>query len=142
MAERARKRGRDGARRVPAAARERVREFALELPGAAEDFPWGQSVVKVNRKIFVFLGPEDGDGPPGITVKLTDPQAHEHAMSVPGAVPTGYGLGRAGWVSVPLGAAGDGAPSAELLCDWTEESYRTVAPKRLVAELDAGRPAG
>jgi hypothetical protein len=25
----------------------------------------------------------------------------------------------------------------ELLCDWIEESYRIVAPKRLVAELDA-----
>ena len=27
---------------------------------------------------------------------------------------------------------------AELLCDWIEESYRIVAPKRLVAALEAG----
>lgn len=30
-----------------------------------------------------------------------------------------------------------GAPGAELICDWVEESYRTVATKKLVAELDA-----
>jgi hypothetical protein len=23
-----------------------------------------------------------------------------------------------------------------LLCDWVEESYRTIAPKRLIVELD------
>jgi len=140
MAERVMRQGRGDAWRDPLAVRERVREFALELPGAVEEFPWGECVVKVNRKIFVFLGAEDGDHPPGVTVKLTDPQIHEHAMSVPGAAPTGYGLGRAGWVSVPLDGAG--APTAELLCDWTEESYRTIAPKRLVAELDAGGRTG
>ncbi|MFH8366895.1 MmcQ/YjbR family DNA-binding protein [Streptomyces sp. NPDC018031] len=118
----------------PLAVRERVRAFALSLPGAVEEFPWGQSVIKVNKKIFVFLGAEEGTEPPGITVKLTHPEAHAHAMAAPGARPTGYGLGRAGWVSVPLG---DGAPPADLLCDWVEESYRVIAPKRLTARLDA-----
>ena len=28
-------------------------------------------------------------------------------------------------------------PPLGVLTDWVEESYRTVAPKRLVAELDA-----
>ena len=27
-----------------------IREFALRLPGAVEDFPWGESVAKVNKK--------------------------------------------------------------------------------------------
>ncbi|WP_101257527.1 MmcQ/YjbR family DNA-binding protein [Streptomyces barkulensis] len=134
MSDRTRGRGERGDAR---AVRERVREFALELPGAYEDFPWGDSVVKVNRKIFVFLRPDgsDDDHPPTVTVKLTDPGAHAHAMSAPGAVPTGYGLGRAGWVTIPLGEPE--APDAELLRDWVEESYRTIAPKRLVTELDA-----
>ncbi|GAA2424835.1 hypothetical protein GCM10010405_04110 [Streptomyces macrosporus] len=119
-----------------------MREFALELPGAFEDFPWNECVIKVNRKIFVFLFlghlvAGRGDSPPTVTVKLTHPETHAHALSVPGAVPTGYGLGRAGWVTVPL--AGTDAPPAELLCDWVEESYRTVAPKRTVALLDAER---
>ncbi|MFJ8079565.1 MmcQ/YjbR family DNA-binding protein [Streptomyces sp. NPDC096205] len=114
---------------------EKVRQFALGLPDAAEDFPWGETVVKVNKKVFVFLGVTDGGHPLGVTVKLKDETAHAHALSAPGAEPAGYGLGRAGWVSVPL--EGTGSPSADLLCDWVEDSYRAVAPKRLTAELDA-----
>ena len=37
-----------------------VLDFALRLPGAYEDHPWGESVAKVNKKVFVFMGhPED-----------------------------------------------------------------------------------
>lgn len=118
------------------AVRERVRRFALSLPGTVEEFPWGESVIKVNKKVFVFLGTDDDSYPPGITLKLTNPEAHAHALTAPGAEPAGYGLGKAGWVRVPL--AEKGAPAAELLCDWTEESYRVIAPKRLIAELDGG----
>ncbi|MFM9629922.1 MULTISPECIES: MmcQ/YjbR family DNA-binding protein [Streptomyces] len=114
---------------------EKVRRFALGLPGAAEEFPWGETVAKVDKKVFVFLGVTDGSYPLGLTVKLKDETAHAHALASPGAEPAGYGLGKAGWVSVPL--AGEGAPAAELLCDWVEESYRTIAPKRRTSELDA-----
>jgi predicted DNA-binding protein (MmcQ/YjbR family) len=113
--------------------RAQLRTFALSFPGAAEDFPWGERVVKVNRKVFVFLGSDERQGPPLMTVKLDE--SHGHAMSVEGAEPTGYGLGRAGWVNVPLGATD---VTIDLLRDWVEESYRIVAPKRLVAQLDAG----
>ncbi|MGW3913209.1 MmcQ/YjbR family DNA-binding protein [Streptomyces sp. NPDC005070] len=113
---------------------QKVRGFALGLPGASEEFPWGETVAKVNAKVFVFLGLDDGSYPLGVTVKLKDEAAHAHALTSPGAVPAGYGLGRAGWVRVPLEE--QGAPAAELLCDWVEESYRVIAPKRLIAELD------
>jgi hypothetical protein len=39
-------------------------------------------------------------------------------------------------VRVPLEE--QGAPAAELLCDWVEESYRVIAPKKLITELDRG----
>ncbi|MFF7308378.1 MmcQ/YjbR family DNA-binding protein [Streptomyces sp. NPDC008137] len=114
---------------------EKVREFALGLPGAVEEFPWGESVAKVNKKVFVFLGVQDGSYPLGVTVKLKDETAHAHALAGPGAEPAGYGLGKAGWVAIPLER--EGAPAAPVLCDWVEESYRVIAPKRLIAELDA-----
>ncbi|MDT0483383.1 MmcQ/YjbR family DNA-binding protein [Streptomyces doebereineriae] len=114
---------------------DKVREFALGLPGAAEEFPWGETVAKVNKKVFVFLGVSDGSYPMGVTVKLKDAEAHAHALTSPGAEPAGYGLGKAGWVRVPL--AEKGSPATDLLCDWIEESYRAIAPKRLIAELDA-----
>ncbi|WP_409468245.1 MmcQ/YjbR family DNA-binding protein [Streptomyces sp. HC307] len=113
---------------------EKVREFALGLPGAGEEFPWGESVAKVNKKVFVFLGVDDGSHPLGLTVKLKDETSHAHALTSPGAEPAGYGLGRSGWVRIPLEPKG--TPGAELLCDWVEESYRAIAPKRLIAELD------
>ena len=51
---------------------EKVREFALGMPGAVEEFPWGESVAKVNKKVFVFLGVADGSYPLGVTVKLKE----------------------------------------------------------------------
>ncbi|AMW14173.1 MmcQ/YjbR family DNA-binding protein [Streptomyces collinus] len=113
---------------------EKVRAFALGLPDAVEEFPWGESVAKVNKKVFVFLGVQDGGYPLGVTVKLKDETAHAHALACPGAEPAGYGLGKAGWVYVPLEQ--QGAPAAEVLCDWVEESYRVIAPKRLIVVLD------
>jgi predicted DNA-binding protein (MmcQ/YjbR family) len=112
-----------------AGVRDKVREFALSLPGAFEDHPWGEDVLKVNGKIFLFLG---SAGSRRMTVKLDE--SHPHALSIDGARRTGYGLGDSGWVTVPLRAEGVGIA---LLRDWIEESYRIVAPKKLVAELDA-----
>jgi predicted DNA-binding protein (MmcQ/YjbR family) len=107
-----------------------LERFALGLPGAFSDMPWeGDVVAKVGKKIFVFFGSGES---PGISVKL--PASADHALSVPGAAPTSYGLGRHGWCSIPVGT--DDAP-VDLLLDWIEESYRTIAPKQLVAELDA-----
>jgi predicted DNA-binding protein (MmcQ/YjbR family) len=111
-----------------------LRAFALSLPGATEEFPWGERVAKVNRKVFVFLGRDDEKGLWLMSVKLAE--SHTHAMTLEGAEPTGYGLGRAGWVNIPREAEG---VSLDLLQDWIEESYRIVAPKRLVAELDDER---
>lgn len=103
--------------------------FALSLPQAWEDHPWGDTVVKVRKKIFVFVGAER------ITVKLDE--AHAHALSIDGAEPTGYGLGKAGWVTVPTAGVAE-----DVLRDWIEESYRLVAPTRLVAALDSGERGG
>ncbi|MFD6307841.1 MmcQ/YjbR family DNA-binding protein, partial [Streptomyces sp. NPDC060223] len=81
------------------------------------------------------LGMDDGSYPLAVTLKLKDDEAHAHALTSPGAEPAGYGLGRSGWVRIPLEE--QGAPAAELLCDWVEESYRVIAPKKLITELDA-----
>jgi predicted DNA-binding protein (MmcQ/YjbR family) len=106
-----------------------LESFALGFPGAWHDTPWGDSVVKVGKKIFLFLGDADH-----ATISVKVPESHDHAMSFDGAMPTGYGLGKAGWVSIPVAAVmGD---DAEVLQDFVEESYRMVAPKRLINELD------
>ncbi len=116
---------------LPVDLRAQLGTYALSVAGAEEAFPWGERVAKVNGKVFVFLGHDEGSGPPGMTVKLVE--SHEHALSLEGTTPSGYGLGGAGWVNVPLHTKG---VTLEILSDWIEESYRIVAPKRLVAELD------
>jgi len=108
-----------------------VREFALALPGAWEDHPWGESVAKVGKKVFAFMG--HPDYPPGMSVKL--PDSGGFALAQPYAQPTGYGLGKAGWVSISF--EGPNAPDLPLALEWVEESYRAIAPKKLVNELDA-----
>jgi predicted DNA-binding protein (MmcQ/YjbR family) len=113
-----------------------LRAFALGFPEAYEDFPWGERVAKVKGKVFVFLG-ADGDDL-GLSVKL--PQSGTLALGLPFASPTGYGLGKAGWVTARFGKR-EKAP-VDLLRSWIDESYRAVAPKKLVAALSAPPPPG
>jgi predicted DNA-binding protein (MmcQ/YjbR family) len=107
-------------------------KFALGLPGAWPDTPWGDRVVKVGKKIFLFVSGPDASRPV-ITVKL--PESRDHALAYPEAFPTRYGLGKHGWVTVFV----DTVPLDErdVLIDFVEESYRAVATKTLVRRLDA-----
>jgi predicted DNA-binding protein (MmcQ/YjbR family) len=112
---------------------EALRVYALGLPEAHEDFPWGERVAKVRGKVFVFFGRDPGaDGGLGFSVKLpvSGPRV---LLEVPDAVPTGYGLGKAGWVTLRFGPGE--VPPLEVLQAWVEESYRAVAPKRLAARV-------
>ncbi|MDQ6857907.1 MAG: MmcQ/YjbR family DNA-binding protein [Chloroflexota bacterium] len=117
---------------TPKAALAAIRTHALSYPAAVEDHPWGDQVIKVKGKIFVFLG-AGADGGFGISAKL--PATHELALSLKYVTPTGYGLGKAGWVTVriPKGRRID----IDLYTEWVDESYRAVAPKSLVRTLDA-----
>jgi predicted DNA-binding protein (MmcQ/YjbR family) len=111
-----------------------LRRFALGLPGAWEDFPWEDDrTAKVGKKVFAFLGRAEPGDEYFISVKL--PDSAEQALALPCCEPTGYGLGRANWVTIDVAAPG--CPPVAVLLDWIEESYRTIAPKSLVRELDA-----
>ena len=110
--------------------REQLLHQALTYPESWEDFPWENDlVVKVRKKVFVFLGSENA-ATPTAGLKLTD--SLEEALQFEGVQPSGYGLGRWGWVQVPLA----GSVPGEIALDWLDESYRAVAPKSLVVKLD------
>lgn len=109
---------------------DRLLAFALGFPEAWEDHPWDDTVVKVGKKIFVFVGYREHAG---ISVKI--PESREQALLLDCCQPTGYGLGKAGWCSIWFNGAD--CPPAEVLEDWIEESYRTIATKKLIAQLDA-----
>lgn len=109
-----------------------LRTFGLSYPGAHSKSPWpDHDDLAVNDKTFAYL-PAAGQ-PFSLSVKL--PYTGEVALDLPYAKPTGYGLGKSGWVSFTPSA--DEMPSLEQLKDWIDESYRAQAPKRLVKELDS-----
>ena len=76
----------------------------------------------------MFLGRPEGGGL-GLSVKL--PGSATLALDLPFASPTGYGLGKSGWVTARFGPRQK--PPLDLLRQWIDESYRAVAPKKLVA---------
>jgi predicted DNA-binding protein (MmcQ/YjbR family) len=106
---------------------------ALTLPEAWEDHPWGENVAKVGKKVFVFFGVPDPRGEQLIVcVKL--PHSGLRALDLSCCEPAGYGLGKSGWIAARIGA--QDRPELAVLKAWIEESYRAIAPKKLVARLD------
>jgi len=115
-------------------ARAHLLKFALAYPGAFPDSPWGEKVVKVGRKIFVFLGRSGGELQ--VTVKL--PRSGMLALGLPFVSPTGYGLGKSGWVTATFRKSA--RPPIPMLKQWIDESYRTVAPTKLVKQVPPATP--
>ncbi len=111
-----------------------LRAFALGFPEAHEDFPWGERVVKVRKKVFVFMGHPGG----GLTLSVKLPESQTVALMLPFTEPTGYGLGNSGWITARFSEAE--RPPEDMLREWIEESYRAVAPKKLVALVSIDTP--
>jgi predicted DNA-binding protein (MmcQ/YjbR family) len=111
-----------------------LRRYALRFPDAVEEFAWDERVIKVRGKIFIFPGMVEGS----LRVGVKLPTSAEMAVTLPYVEPSGYGLGRSGWVTAHLPARR--SPDVDLLKGWIDQSYRAVAPKKLVTAL-GGRAA-
>ena len=84
----------------------------------------------MRNKIFVFWGGSST----GLVFSVKLPRSHGYALSLPYAKPTGYGLGKSGWVAFSVAETHVIEP---VLCkEWIGESYRAVAPKKLAALVD------
>ena len=111
---------------------EELRAFGLSLPGAHRKSPWPEhDDLAVRDKTFACL-PAKGK-PFSLSAKL--PYTGYEALQLPFAEPTGYGLGKSGWVS--FSPDSKQIPSLDQLKEWVEESYRAQAPRKLIKELDA-----
>ena len=108
-----------------------LRAWGLRLPGAHSKAPWPEhDDLAVKDKTFAYL-PAKGR-PFSLSCKL--PYTGYEALQLTFAEPTGYGLGKSGWVS--FSPPEDQLPDLAQLKEWVEESYRAQAPRRLVKELD------
>ena len=105
--------------------------IVLKLPGAYEDRPWGSVHCKVDGKIFAGWGRhDDGDMSLGIRVdKALQPMlvANDPRFTIAKYV------GKHGGVDMRLGPKPDWHEVESLI----EGSYRIIAPKKRVKELDA-----
>jgi predicted DNA-binding protein (MmcQ/YjbR family) len=109
-----------------------LKAWGLTYPGAHSKSPWpGHDDLAVNEKTFAFLAAEGEPFSLSCKLKYTS----DAALELPFAKPTGYGLGKSGWVTfTPADAE---MPAMDQLKEWIDESYRARAPKKLVKELDA-----
>ena len=111
--------------------------FAATFPGAWEDYPWDHTVMKVGKKIFVFFG--GAASPPGelsLTVKL--PISYEMALTLPYMSPAGHGLWKGGWAALRQHDGDD--IDVETIKGWIVQSYRAVAPRKLLKLLEPAGP--
>jgi predicted DNA-binding protein (MmcQ/YjbR family) len=121
------------ARRDPfAAAEAALRKFALAFPESTEDFPWDHRAIKVRGKMFLILSRDPERDCFNATVKL--PVSGSQALQMAFAEPTGYGLGKHGWVTASFTA--DIAIPLNLLREWIDESFRAVAPKTVLGKME------
>ncbi|MCU1444949.1 MmcQ/YjbR family DNA-binding protein [Cryobacterium sp.] len=117
----------------PDAALDRLRAVCLVLPEAVEVLAWGRPTFRAGKKIFVTAG-ASMDRPHSIVFK-PDPEERRALVQDPRFfVPPYYGP--AGWLAIDFGAPDtDWVELAEL----AETSYRQVALKRQLVELDRRR---
>jgi len=114
---------------------ERVEQIALRLPEATrvDIEAWGgEPTFRVNGKNFIFANPEATT----ISVKLDKGEAEAVVATDDLVTPTGYGLGRHGWVTVAVGKATSAKRWREIE-DWIRTSYTLVAPRRLARQVIA-----
>jgi predicted DNA-binding protein (MmcQ/YjbR family) len=105
---------------------QRLEEVVGRLPEAVrvDIEEWGgEPTFRVRGKNFVFTNQEAS----GLSVKLPKEEAAAVVATDPGVEPTGYGLGRHGWISVTIGDE----PDWGQLEEWVRTSYTLVAPKKL-----------
>ena len=109
-----------------------LRAHALAKPQATEHFPWGERAIKVAGKVFLFMYADATK----LSLSTKLPASSGVALMLPFARPTGYGLGKAGWVSASFERTD--RPPIEMLCSWIDESYQAVAPAKLATAARGG----
>jgi predicted DNA-binding protein (MmcQ/YjbR family) len=117
----------------PDAALDHLRTICLGLPEAVEVLAWGRPTFRAGKKIFVTVG-ANMERPHSIVFK-PDPEERRALVDDPRFfIPPYYGP--AGWLSIDFDSPDtDWQELAELI----ETSYRQVALKRQLVELDRRR---
>jgi predicted DNA-binding protein (MmcQ/YjbR family) len=107
----------------------RLERITTELPEAerVDITEWGDHPsFRVRGKNFVFCDAEARH----LSLKLPRGEVEAVLATDPATTPTGYGLGRHGWIDVSIPA--DAGPRRwRQIGEWVRTSYTLVAPKGL-----------
>jgi predicted DNA-binding protein (MmcQ/YjbR family) len=118
---------------------ERLEDIVGRLPEAerVDIAEWGDHpTFRVRGKNFVFA---DQSGC-SLSLKLTKEEAAAVVATDADVHPSGYGLGRHGWVAVTLPAS-PGEERWRQVEEWIRTSYTLVAPRKLAKPvIDADNP--
>jgi hypothetical protein len=108
-----------------------VRDWVLALPGGQEVMveEWGHPTLRVNDKMIAAGAPDS----PRLSVKASTEEQAELLRTDPETYAVAAYTGRYGWVDVNLSTV-----DPDELHELIVEAWRRTAPKRLVAEYDAG----
>jgi predicted DNA-binding protein (MmcQ/YjbR family) len=112
---------------------DRLEEIVDRLPESSrvDIEAWGgEPTFRVGGKNFVFASPDASS----ISVKLPHDEAAAVVATDPQATPTGYGLGRHGWVSISLTGRLSAARWREVE-EWVRTSYSLIAPRKLARQV-------
>ena len=112
-----------------------LRTLALQYPECEEGIACKGTAIecttfKARSKAFLFVARAD------VRIKLREslPEAAKLAVKEPGR----YTVGTSGWVKVTF--SGDEPLPLDILTRWIDESYRLLAPKKLLALLPERSP--
>ena len=110
-----------------------LRRVCLELPEAVEVEAWGRPTFRAGKKMFAVF--EGNEAHPGAVVFKPDP-AERPALLADARLYVPAYFGPSGWLALDFTAAPvDWVEIGELM----ESSYRQVALKRMITQLDAAR---
>ena len=110
----------------------RIRKICLALPDATESEKWGKPHFCVADKIFAGCGDEKGTFVMGCKLEM---DRAARMIKLPGIWKAPY-VGHKGWVSIDPAVFDDWSAIEEMI----GESYRLIAPRKTLEQLDAGRP--
>jgi predicted DNA-binding protein (MmcQ/YjbR family) len=108
-----------------------LRDTALEYPHTEEAHPWGETAIKVKGKTFLFMRLT----PTELSFSVKLPKSGIQALALPFVKPTEYGMGKHGWVTVRVAKVTKTLESQ--FVEWLDESFRAVAPKKVLEAYDA-----
>ena len=114
----------------------KIRAICLALPGANEIISHGESSFRVKKHFAMFASPNNhhGNGRPAVWIKARQVNQQLILMAHADRFFSPPYVGPSGWIGAWV----------DRKVDWNEierlirEGYRLIAPKKLLAQLDAG----